>query len=463
MGSNRNTAPNKLVSWIESLPDRLSFGPAPLLILIVGVVAGAYIALHPIPESTATLHLWTFAADHGKSYELVKPSFEAKHPGVHVDIQVVHADAVTRRLRAAFWADLDVPDLVEVVIDRAGCFFRGPIEGVGFVDLKPYLERSGLYDKVVQSRLAPYTHRGRIFGLPHDVHPVMIAYRRDLFEELGIDASDIETWDDFIRVGRTVTIPGERYMLRLDEGAARHLEALLYQKDWGYFDADGKLIIDDDIVVDTIKWLTPLVAGPDRIGVDVGSSGQAGFAQALESGYILSCICPDWESKSIQKDVSRLSGKMALMPLPAFEPGGRRTSTRGGTMLAITKKCKNKDLAWALARHLYLDADGLAVRFRETNILPPLKEAWSDPVYNEPRAYWSNQPLGAMYAELAQDVPPQYSSPFVRLTKSKMRGLMSACVTYYNTHGEDGFDQFVRRRLTATAAEIRRQMSRNPF
>jgi len=452
-----------LVSWTRTVADRLPFGPAPVLILLTGALAGACILSHPVAESTATLRFWTFAADHAKAYELVKSKFEARHPGVKVDIQVVHADAVTRRLRAAFWADLDVPDLVEVVIDRAGSFFRGPVEGVGFVDLKPYLERSGLLDKVVKARLAPYTYRGRMFGLPHDVHPVMIAYRRDLFEELGIDPSKLQTWDEFVRVGRAVTIPGERYMVRLDEGAARHLEALLYQKDWGYFDAEGELIIDDEVVVETIRWLVPLAAGEGRIGVDVGSSGQAGFAQALESGYILSCICPDWESKSIQKDVARLAGKMALMPLPAFEEGGRRTSTRGGTMLAITKKCKNKKLAWDLAEYLYFDVEDLAVRFRETNILPPLKDAWSHPVYNEPRAYWSNQPIGAMYAELARDVPAQYSSPFVRLTKSKMRGVMSACVTYYNGHGEDGFDEFIRRRLAETAAYIRRQMSRNPF
>ena len=44
-----------------------------------------------------------------------------------------------------------------------------------------------------------------MFALPHDVHPVMLAYRRDLFEQLGIDVNKLTTWDEFARVGRQVT------------------------------------------------------------------------------------------------------------------------------------------------------------------------------------------------------------------------------------------------------------------
>ena len=42
-------------------------------------------------------------------------------------------------------------------------------------------------DKIVAARLAPWSKDGVIFGVPHDVHPVAIAYRDDLFREAGID------------------------------------------------------------------------------------------------------------------------------------------------------------------------------------------------------------------------------------------------------------------------------------
>ncbi|MCS6831829.1 MAG: extracellular solute-binding protein, partial [bacterium] len=239
---------------------RFPYGPAALSMLILSVLSGIWLALNPVPPKQATLVMWTFAKTHYDAYKQAIPSFEAKHPGVKVDLQLVSWQAVTSRLQAAFLSDLDVPDLVEVEISAAGSFFRGPLKDIGFRDLTDRIKQSGLYDRMVQARFAPYTSRGRIFGLPHDVHPVMIAYRRDLFEQLGIDPNEIETWDDFIRIGRKVTIPGKRYMLELPDSEASRFEPLLYQRGGGLFDPQGNCIMDNEIAVQTMMFYVPLVA-----------------------------------------------------------------------------------------------------------------------------------------------------------------------------------------------------------
>jgi len=457
---------------ISTLLDRSPLGLAPLIILALTIISGLWLAMHPIETSSATLRLWTYARPHADDYNKARPAFEAQHAPATVDIQLVHGETVTSRLRAAFWADLDVPDLVEVVIDRAGSFFRGEVEDVGFMDLTPYLQSSGMYDRVVQSRFAPYSNRGKIFGLPHDVHPVMLAYRRDLFEELGIDPDTLVTWDDFIAAGQRITIrtgANPRYMIDLDSASSSSIEVLLFQRGGGYFDSRGNLIINQPITVRTLKWFVPLVAGPNRIATGIGWG--ASFAQGVEDGYVLSFICPDWRTKITENDIPRVSGKMALMPLPMFneDPNRRRTSTWGGTMLGITKACKDKDLAWALATHLYLNPQDLAARFTDTNIIPPFKEAWDQPAFNEPRQFWSDQPIGRLYADLAQQVPPQYTSPFIELAKGKLGQVVSACARYYNDHGNDenfddkAFEAFITNELELASNYIQTQMSRDPF
>ena len=452
---------SKLREAARSATDSFPFGLAPFIIFAVGLTATGWLALHPVPKHTATLRLWTFADIHATAYQKAVPSFEAKHPGEKVDVQLVSGVAVTSRLRAAFWADLDVPDLVEVEISSAGTFFRGREEDIGFIDWTPWLKQTGYYDRIVKTRFAPYTSRGRIYGLPHDVHPVMLAYRRDLFEQLGIDAAKIETWDDFIREGRRVTLPQKRYLMQMSDTDASALECCLFQRDGGYFDADGRLRMDDAVAFETLKWYIPLVAGPDKIANDIG--GRDIFTKAVETGYFLSFICPDWRSKGTETHVASMAGKMALMALPAARPGGRRTSTWGGTMIGITRKCANKPLAYQLAEHLYLNPEDLAGRFRDLNILPPLKDAWKLPAFNEPRAYWSGQRIGTLYAELADQVPPQYTSPYIQLAKSKMGEVVAACAVYYNEHGARGFEEFARGRLTQAADYVRMQMKRNPF
>ncbi len=205
----------------------------------------------------------------------------------------------------------------------------------------------------------------------------------------------------------------------------------------------------------------PLVAGEHKIGGDLGS-GQI-LTKAVEDGYLLTLVAPDWRTKSFETDIPRMAGKMALMPLPAVTPDGIHTSTWGGTMMGITKHCKRPDLAWKLAQYLYLNKADLAERFRNNNILPCLREAWDQPSFHEPRAYWSGQPLGALYANLAPHVPFQYTSPFIGMAKGKLSEALVDCVQRYKAQGEVGFEAFVRARLKRSADEVRRRIERNPY
>jgi len=94
---------------------------------------------------------------------------------------------------------------------------------------------------MVESRYARWTSRGRIFALPHDVHPVALCYRRDLLAELGIDVAALTTWDEFVTVGRQVTcdltgdgVP-DRYMLDAPTAESWLLGIPLLQRGGGLF------------------------------------------------------------------------------------------------------------------------------------------------------------------------------------------------------------------------------------
>ncbi len=436
-------------------------GKGPSVLLCLAIASGGWLLLHPPGEKQATLCLWSFAQTHLRSYAKVISAFEAAHPGVTIDLQLVHPDAVTHRLRAAFWADLDVPDLAEVEISSAGTFFRGPSEEIGFLDLKPWLVSTGYYDRILHSRLAPYSNRGHIYGLPKAVCPVMLAYRRDLFEEMGVDLTKITTWEEFVALGRQLTVLDQRYAIELSDSNASQLEMFLFQRGGGYFNQDGDVIFDDKTGLETLKWYIPLVAGPDRIGTDL-AAGRV-FTQALEQGYFLTFLCPDWRSKTTEIYVPRVAGKMALRPLPVACPGGRRTSTQGGTMLAISKKSPNRDLALQAAEQLYLQPEELAQRFQEINIIPPLRDAWTHPAFDRPDPYWSGQPVGRLYVNLAEEVPPQYTSPYVSMAKQKLGEVVSSCAAFYRSKGPAGFDEFAERTLREAADGVRFYMARNRF
>src|SRR3989339_1391146 len=439
------------------------FGKAPAVILVAALLAGGWLLLHPRGKEDANLVLWSFAKTHITAYNQALPALNHAYPDVKLSVKQIHFEALNRRLLSSFWSNLpSQPDLVEIEISCVGTYFKGPKEQIGFEDLKPRLVESGMYNRIVRNRLATWSNRGGIYGIPNDVHPVMLAYRRDIADSLGICVDSLYTWDRFIEAGRRFTVEGERYMIELNEQNVGSLECFLFQRGGGYFDSLGNVIFDNPVAVATMEWFVPLVTGKGRIGADLGSGQNAAvlFYKALEEGYYLFFICPDWRSSFIQEYSPRLAGKMALMPIPAFYPGGRRTSTQGGTMMAITKACKDKDKAWKTALFLYTNPEGRSRSFKKTNIIPPFRDAWTEPVFHEPNAFWSGQKLGEMYIGLADSIPPQYSNPFVVLAKGKLSQALVSCTQYYSVNGSSGFRDPIRTALTASADEVRKYQKR---
>jgi arabinosaccharide transport system substrate-binding protein len=446
------------------------YGKAPLAVLLVALICGLGLALGPSSVSNQRkpdLIYASFASEHIDAYRSMVPAFE-KQNDVDIQLELVDQLALQDRLQSALQVGADVPDMVELLYNTMGIFTIGPIDNVGFVDLTNRVHSSGLYDQLVSNRFTKWSSRGHIFALPNDMHPVMLAYRRDMVEALGIDVNALTTWDKFVAVGRDLQgkhLPGDRvahhYMIDLTYDGNDILRLLLLKHGAGLFDASGHVAFDNDAAVDVICWYVKQIQGEHQIAYACGT-GQA-FDEALLDGLCLFYMCPDWRTKQIQNDVPSLSGKMGLIPLPAWEPGGVRTSTWGGTGLAITKQCKNVDLAWKLAMYLYYNPTQLAENFSKTNILPPLKSAWNLPVFDRHSAFWSDLPLGRVYAQLAPQVPQEYDTAYTNMANPKLSEAFGNALIYYSQHGDDGLRAYTASELKRCADLVRKAMARNKF
>jgi len=444
------------------------YGKAPLALLIMAVVSGLLIAArqHFRAEHAPDLVFAIFAPNHEEAYRSAIPAFEREH-GVKVQLQVVDQRALQSRLQSALQTGSRVPDLVELLMDPMGYFTRGPLEDMGFVDLTDRLHAEGLYHRMVESRYSLWSSRGRIFALPHDVRPVMLAYRRDLVEQLGIDVNALKTWDDFVAMGRRITadLDGDgypdRYALDLATQGGHTLQMLMRQRGGQLIDEAGRVVFDSPEVAEAILWHLEQSAGRQPIAYDVGW-GQS-LTKAMMDGLVLFYFCPDWRTKQFEMDLPTLSGKLALMPLPVWEAGGRRTTSWGGTGLAITRSSPNQELAWKLAKHLYLNAEDLADRFRTMNIVPPLKDSWNLDAFKEPRAFWGGQAIGSAFAELSPETPPIYSSPHQALAGVMLDQAYITAVQHFKANGTNGLRAVVEAELKKQADYVRSVAARNVF
>jgi arabinosaccharide transport system substrate-binding protein len=447
------------------------FGKAPLVIALLACAAALAIVLatrNLAAGRKPDLVLATFTKEHAQTYleDNVIPEFERRH-GVKVQVQVVDQRALQGRLQSALQVNADVPDMVELLDGTMGIFTRGPVEDVGFVDLTERVRNEGLRDKLVANRFGKWSTRGHLFALPHDVHPTMLAYRRDLVEQLGIDVKTLTTWEEFARVGRQVTRDYngdgviDHYMIDLPEGEPWGLRALMIQRGGRMFDDNGETAFDSEQTVDVFCWYVKQISGKTRIAFAAGW-GQT-FAKSVIDGLCLFYICPDWRTRQFEVNVPSVGGKMSVMPMPAWESGGIRTSTWGGTGLAITRQCKDFELAWKLAMFLYYEPKALGERFGSLNILPPYIPSWAEPQFDEPRAYWSNVALGRAFADLASDVPNEQSSAYMQMAEGKLWEAFTTTLIYYKEHGEQGLREYARAELKRCADRVRIRVNRNVF
>ncbi len=397
--------------------DTLSIGG--WLVLIIAVLSSVAVAFLPIRKPDG-LELWTFARNHGELYERLmrERNLTAEQNGqMPVNVFTIDGAALTRRTLSGFWSGTPLADLIEIERGVMGQYVSGPLEHVGFTDLTDLLEEEGLIDAINAPSFSPWTSRGRIFGLPHDVHPVLLCYRADIVEAAGIDVSQIQTWDDFVRImspliadtdgdGRT-----DRYLINLWYTNIGEIEALILQAGGGTFDADEESIVASEANAMVIAHVVAWNVGQSRIAIDAPDFSASGNQLKLD-GKVIAQIMPDWLAGIWKMDLPQLSGKVKLMPLPAWEPGGKRTSVRGGTMIAIPKSTEHFDEAWEVAKTLYLSPELAREMFMVSNIISPVKAQWDLPYYHEPDPYFSGQAAGTEFIEQAPAVPFRSSNPF---------------------------------------------------
>jgi arabinosaccharide transport system substrate-binding protein len=393
----------------------------PILAMIVCSVIAGSAMLFRHPQANADLTLWVSAELHARMYRDGSPSLlEEFHSrtGKSVRLDLIAAPALDVRLLSLFMfsqgrvqdTDRSSPDLVELPLESIGKYFRPPVDEIGFLPLNDYLQKSGWMDRIVQSRFAPWSKDGKIFGIPHDLHPCSLTYRKDLFDQAGVDLESAQTWDQlqlfclqFQQYWKAHNHP--RIALGLSTTRADMLMVMLRQQHIELVDENFTLHLTDPKVAATLAWYATAVTGPKQIATDPNpAAGQS--AADLATGDICALITPDWMVADLKQYGPTLSGKLHMIPLPKFESADAPTASWGGTMIGITRTCPHPDLAWQLIQTLYLNPAALTPRQQLTGILPPIPAWWSNPIYHQPDPFYANQKVEELYIHLATQLPP---------------------------------------------------------
>ncbi|WP_096187662.1 extracellular solute-binding protein [Evansella halocellulosilytica] len=145
------------------------------------------------------MHLWPqgSSADHNRIVNQIIEEFEADHPHVTVELEVLENEQYKNKLQVISSSN----QLPDVGMTWPAGFLEPYVNGELFTPLDDLLD-DGLRDEFVAGTVEAYEMDGHSYALPLELNIAPVFYNKAIFEEHGLDVP--ETYDDFLHIVDTL-------------------------------------------------------------------------------------------------------------------------------------------------------------------------------------------------------------------------------------------------------------------
>ena len=127
-----------------------------------------------------------------KIWEEVARDFEARNPGVKVELQFIEAEAYKAKLPSM----LQSRDRPHIIYSWAGGVLKSQIEAGVIEDITAAM--AGYKDNLAPAAVSAFTLGGKIYGIPFAQTQTGFFYNKELMAKAGLDGARIKTWDDLL-------------------------------------------------------------------------------------------------------------------------------------------------------------------------------------------------------------------------------------------------------------------------
>ncbi len=389
---------------------------------------------------TITLVVDTFGVF---GYDELYRQFEEENPGIRIEARGENLGVgdYTQQLQQALAAGEGAGDVVAIEEGVLVDFLATPEQ---FVDLRDYLDV-----EEIQARYLPWVWEAgfagdQLVGLGTDIGSMGLCFRRDLFEQAGLPtdrqqlSEQLQTWDDYIALGQQFmqANTGAAFI----DGATNVYNATLMQfagegPGYTYFNEDDEFVMEENPAVRQAFDLTLQM-------IEAGlSAGIQTFSEEWTAGFqnnaFATVACPAWMLGQIAENHGDAgAGLWDVTTIPGS--GGNW----GGSWLAVTTQSEHPEEAARLVEFL-TRPEGQLAAFEAAGRLPSLPELLqSDEVLAMTNEYFSNAPVGQLFAEGAQELRPVYLGADNQAVRTEVENVLRA-VEQGNISPQDAWNEAV--------------------
>ena len=315
----------------------------------------------PTEESpSGEITIWDRSGDLFNVFDATIAAFNEKYPDIVVNHEAVDIDA---KLQNALITGSDVPDGVFLDDAKVAGFadYLWDLDGV----LAPYVA------DIAPQKISVNSLDGGIYGVPFDLDPGLLFYNATALEAAGVDATEIETYDDLLEAARVYkeAVPSAG-PIHLEQSAfLGQLQLEMYASQLGTSIADdgGELRLDSPEYEQILTWLDTVQQEGLGTRAEYLSPSDIG---ALEAGDQVFYPWAIWFDFAVQQLLPETTGDWRAMPLPAWTDGGPRSGAMGGSSFVLPKDGANADLAWLFYEFLMFDEAGYTAVYGPNDVYP---------------------------------------------------------------------------------------------
>lgn len=362
------------------------------------LAAGAAFSLAPAHASTAPLVVTAYPLV-DKIVEAALPAFQARHPGVRVQVISRQYQDHHTAMTTALSTSGHLPDVMALESSFMGRY----VLGQGLENLSaPAFDAERHRDSFTPFALNEARNRqGQIVAIPADIGPGTLLYRRDLLEKAKVTEAELTaSWESYIDAGRRIKAATGAHLI----GDLRVLKDIMIRTgtapgDGMFYDGSQRPAVTSRRFVRAFE----LCREARRAGLDGGVEvWRNEWAEGLKRGMLATEMSGCWMVGQLANWVApTTAGLWRSAPLPE-----QTFVAYGGTYYVIPRRSDpaRKQLAWSLIQMMALDRQIQLDTFRKQDAFPALLAAQEDAFFDEPLPFLGGQRARLMWRDTARRI-----------------------------------------------------------
>ena len=360
--------------------------------------------------------------------------FEARNPDIHVT-QIGTADY--SKLNSAIQDGYGTPDVVQLE------YFALPQYAVSG-QLRDLTSRTTNYGSFyTPGSWSSVQLDGRVYGVPMDSGPMAFFYNQDVFEQAGVEAAKIRTWDDYYRAAKKLKENG--VYIAADDGDASFYNAMIWLAGGRPYNTshDGKevsITLDTDTGTQEFTRFWQQMIDEDLVNTRLDTWSDD-WKQALGSGTVASLFAGAWMPSLLLADVPGTAGLWRVAQMPTAH-GNLTNAENGGSALGVLSSSRRPEASWRFIEYVCHETAGIMTRvdggaFPADNATLNSANFLNKTTVRDARGievpYFGGQKFNTVLAQAASHVSTGYQYlPFEVYARSDFRATVGAAYTWVN-------------------------------